>query len=141
MTSSSTLSGAIPAIGRILISAIFLISVAGKLAAPAATVGFIASGHLPLPEAAYAIAVFVELLGGLALALGFRTRIAAAGLAVFCIAAALGFHSNFGEQNQLFHFLKNVAMAGGLLQVVAFGAGRFGLDARRVQATRELALP
>jgi len=140
MTNSSALSGAVPAIGRILISAIFPISVSGKLAAPAATVGFIASAQLPLPQGAYAIAVFVELFGGVALALGFHTRIAAAGLAVFCIAAAFGSHSNFGDQNQLFHFLKNVAMAGGLLQVVAFGAGRLSLAARRTRRSQELAV-
>jgi putative oxidoreductase len=140
MTNSSVLTGAVPALGRVLISAIFLISVAGKLAAPAATISYIASAHLPLPQGAYAIAVFVELFGGVALALGFRTRIAAAVLAVFCIAAALGFHSNFGDQNQFFHFLKNVAMAGGLLQVLAFGGGRFSLDARRASAHHGLAL-
>ena len=136
MTNSSVLTGAVPALGRVLISAIFLISVAGKLAAPAATISYIASAHLPLPQGAYAIAVFVELFGGVALALG----IAAAVLAVLCIAAALGFHSNFGDQNQFFHFLKNVAMAGGLLQVLAFGGGRFSLDARRASAHHGLAL-
>jgi putative oxidoreductase len=131
MTYSSLLGGAIPAFGRILISAIFLVSVAGKLSAPAATVGFIASAHLPSPRIGYAVAVFVELFGGVALALGFRARIAARGLGIFCVAAALAFHSNLGDQNQFVHFFKNIAMAGGLLQVVAFGAGRFGLDARR----------
>jgi putative oxidoreductase len=50
---------------------------------------------------------------------------------VFSIAAALAFHNHFADQNQFIHFFKNVAMAGGLLQVVAFGAGRFSLDARR----------
>jgi putative oxidoreductase len=133
MTNSSALSGAVPAIGRILISAIFFVSVAGKLAAPAATVALIASAHLPFPQIGYAIAVFVELFGGVALALGFHARIAAAGLAVFCIAAALAFHNDLSDQNQFFHFFKNVAMAGGLLQVVAFGAGRFSLDSRRAR--------
>lgn len=138
MSNSSVLGGTIPAIGRILISAIFLVSVAGKLAAPAATVGFIASAHLPFPQLGYAIAVFVELFGGIALALGFRARIAAAGLAAFCIAAALAFHSNLSDQNQFFHFFKNLAMAGGLLQVVAFGAGRFSLDARQSEVRNGL---
>ena len=62
--------------------------------------------------------------------LGYRARLAAAMLAEFCIATAVLFHSNVADQNQLVHFLKNIAMTGGLLQVVAFGAGRFGLDAR-----------
>ena len=115
-------------------------SVAGKLVAPAATVGFIASAHLPFPQIGYAIAVFVELFGGVALALGFRARIAAGALAVFCMAAALAFHSDLSDQNQFFHFFKNVAMTGGLLQVVAFGAGRFSLDARRGEAKHGRAL-
>lgn len=131
MSSSTVLGGAVPAIGRILISAIFLVSAAGKLAAPAATVDFIASAHLPFPQLGYAIAVLVELFGGVALAFGFRARIAAGGLAVFCVAAALAFHSNLSDQNQFFHFFKNLAMTGGLLQIVVFGAGSFSLDARQ----------
>jgi putative oxidoreductase len=128
---SPLLSGAIPLIGRALISAIFLISVTGKLTAPAATVSYITSAGLPFPPLAYAIAVFIELVGGLSLLVGFQTRIAAAALAVFCVAAALGFHNNFADQNQFFHFFKNIAMTGGLLQIVAFGAGRFSLDTQR----------
>src|SRR2546425_10680832 len=118
-------------VGRILLSAIFLVSAVGKLAAPSGTIGYIAAAGLPLPTLAYAIAVLVELLGGLALIAGYQTRIAAAALAVFCIAAAFGFHANFGDQNQFAHFLKNVALAGGLLQLVAFCAGRLSVDARR----------
>jgi putative oxidoreductase len=131
MTNEGVLGGTVPAVGRLLISAIFLVSVAGKVAAPGVTVALIASANLPLPQVAYAIAVITELVGGLALIVGFHARIAAGALAVFCVAAALGFHSNLGDQNQFFHFFKNIAMAGGLLQIVAFGAGRFSFDARR----------
>lgn len=49
-------------------------------------------------------------------------------LALFSIATAVSFHSNFADQNQMIHFLKNVMVAGGLLQIVAFGAGAFSLD-------------
>jgi len=66
--------------------------------------------------------------GGLTLVAGFRTRFAAAVLAVFCLATAFGFHCQLADQNQFVHFFKNIAMAGGLLQIVAFGAGRFSLD-------------
>ena len=55
-------------------------------------------------------------------------------LAVFTVAAAIFFHNQFADQNQLIHFLKNIAIAGGLLQVAAFGAGRFSLDSRRAVA-------
>jgi putative oxidoreductase len=61
----------------------------------------------------------------------YHSRIAAAGLALYCLATALGFHTAFADPNQMVHFLKNLAMAGGLLQVVAFGSGRWSLDARR----------
>jgi len=126
--------GAIPLIGRVLLAAIFLVSAFGKLAAPGATQGYIASVGLPLPVLSYAAAVIIELGGGVMLLLGYRTRLAAAVLAVFSLASGILFHHALGDQNQLFHFLKNVAMAGGLLQVAAFGAGSLSIDNRR-QAT------
>jgi putative oxidoreductase len=118
-------------VGRILIATIFLLSGLSKLGAPSYTVGYIASAGLPLPWLGYAIAVAVEIGGSLALLAGYQTRVAAAVLAAFTIAAALAFHNHLADQNQFIHFFKNVAMAGGLLQVVAFGAARFSLDARR----------
>jgi putative oxidoreductase len=117
-----------PAAGRVLIAIIFLFSAVGKITGPAGTIGYIASSGLPLPSVCYAIAVVVELFGGLALLVGYRVRIAALALALFSIAAAIGFHNNFADQGQLISFLKNLAIAGGLLQVVAFGAGAFSLD-------------
>ena len=121
-------------LGRVLVSAIFLLSGASKLAAPAAMVGYIQSVGLPFPQLALGLAVLVELGGGLALVLGYRTRLVAAILAVFSAATALAFHANLADQNQFIHFFKNIAMAGGLLQIVAYGAGRFSLDARRGNA-------
>jgi putative oxidoreductase len=118
----------VAAFGRLLIASIFLFSGVGKVLAPAMTQGYIAAADLPLPWAAYLIAVAVELGGGGLLVLGFQTRLVAGVMAVFCVAAALGFHSDFADQNQLIHFLKNISMAGGLLQVVAFGAGAFSID-------------
>lgn len=94
-------------------------------------VGYISSVGLPLPQLALALAIIVEIGGGLALIAGYRTRTVAAVLAVFSVFTALAFHNALGDQNQFIHFFKNIAMAGGLLQVVAFGAGRFSLDARR----------
>ncbi|MDF3837460.1 DoxX family protein [Cupriavidus basilensis] len=121
-------------LGRVLVSAIFLLSGASKLAAPAAMIGYIQSVGLPLPQVALAIAIVVEVVGGLALVLGYRTRAVAAVLAVFSVATALAFHSHLADQNQFIHFFKNIAMAGGLLQIVVYGAGRFSLDARRGNA-------
>jgi putative oxidoreductase len=70
-------------------------------------------------------------IGGLALMAGFQTRLTATVLAVFTLATAILFHNNMADQNQMIHFLKNIAITGGLLQVIAFGAGAFSLDNRR----------
>lgn len=129
----------IPVIGRVLLAAIFILSGFGKLAAPAATIGYIASTGLPFAPLALAIAIGVELGGGLLLVLGVKTRLVAAGLAAFSIVTGLAFHNAVGDQNQMIHLLKNLAMAGGLLQVVAFGAGAYSFDNRAkalVPATR-----
>jgi putative oxidoreductase len=121
----------VAALGRLLIALLFLFSGVGKIFAPAMTQGYIASAGLPAPLIAYLIAVVVEVGGGALLVLGWQTRPVAAVLAIFTLAAALGFHHNFADQNQLIHFLKNIAIIGGLLQVAAFGAGAFSLDGRR----------
>ena len=83
-----------------------------------------------MPPLAYVVAVALELGGGLLLITGYQARIVALALAVFSVVAGVAFHSNFADQNQMFHFLKNVMMAGGLLQIVAFGAGALSLDSR-----------
>ena len=120
----------LPFVGRLLIGLPFAMSGLGKLAAYGPTTALIAAVGLPVPPLAYAVAVVVELGGGLLLIAGFQTRAVATALAVFSIATAMSFHSNFADQNQMIHFLKNVMMAGGLLQIVAFGAGAISLDNR-----------
>lgn len=125
LTSSASLAG------RIFLSAIFILSGISKIGAPAMMIGYIGSVGLPLPQVALGIAIAVEILGGAALIAGYRTRTTAAILAIFSVFTALIFHSALADQNQFIHFFKNIAMAGGLLQIVAFGAGRFSLDARR----------
>lgn len=117
-----------PIAGRTLLAAIFLYSGVGKILDPAGTIAYIASAGLPAPPLAYAAAVLVELVGGLMLLIGYRARTAAALLAAFAISSALLFHQAFGDANQLIHFLKNIAIAGGLLQVFAFGAGAYSVD-------------
>jgi putative oxidoreductase len=114
--------------GRIALALIFILSGVGKLAALGATKAYIQSMGLPLSDLALPGAIAIELLGGLALALGLRTRLAALVLAGFSILTAIAFHAQFADQNQMIHFLKNVAIAGGLLQVAAFGATTFSLD-------------
>lgn len=120
-------------LGRILLASLFLISGIGKLAAPAATKAYIVHAGLPLPDLAYLLAVVVEVGFGLALLAGYRTRAVAAVMAVFTLATAFAFHLHLGDQNQFIHFFKNVAITGGLLQVVALGAGAYSLDNLRWQ--------
>jgi putative oxidoreductase len=120
----------VPFAGRLLIGLPFAMSGLGKLAAIGPTTDMIRAAGLPLPPMALALAVVVEVGGGLLLVAGFRARIVAVVLALFSIATALSFHSNFADQNQMIHFLKNVMITGGLLQIVAFGAGALSLDNR-----------
>ena len=117
-------------IGRLLIGLPFAMSGLGKLAAIGPTTEGIRAAGLPLPSVALAVAVIIELGGGLSLIAGFKARYAAAALAVFCLVTALAFHNNFADRNQMVHFLKDVMIAGGLLQIVAFGAGALSLDNR-----------
>lgn len=120
-----------PTAGRILIAAIFLLSGLSKIAAPAMTIGYMQSVGLPLPLLGFAAAVALEIGGGLALVAGFQTRVVALALAGFSLVTALIFHNALGDQNQFIHFFKYVSITGGLLQVAAFGAGRFSVDAWR----------
>jgi putative oxidoreductase len=121
----------IAAFGRVLIAAIFLYSGFGKIMAPEGTQAYIASAGLPLPIAGYVLAIIVEVGGGLLLLIGYQTRLVALIIALYSIVAALAFHNQFADQNQLIHFMKNFCIAGGLLQIVAFGAGSMSVDARR----------
>ena len=124
----------LPLLGRVMIGAPFIMSGLGKLMAHDATVGYIGSVGLPLPQLAWIIALLVEIGGGALLVSSFRTRLVAFVMALFALATALSFHRNFADQNQMIHFLKNVMLAGGLLQIVYFGAGPLSIDASRQKA-------
>jgi putative oxidoreductase len=117
-------------VGRFLIAILFLLSGMNKLMQPDATTAYIAAMGLPLPTLSYFGATAVELVGSVLLIAGYRVRPVAFGLAAFTLLAAVFFHRDFADQNQMIHFMKNIAIIGGLLQVAAFGAGRFSLDRR-----------
>ena len=121
----------LPLLGRLLIGIPFALSGLAKLSSYGPTTAYISSAGLPFPPLAFAIAVVVELGGGVLLVLGYQTRIVASVMALFCLATAVSFHAHFGDQNQMINFFKNVMITGGLLQIVAFGAGAFSLDSRR----------
>lgn len=128
---NKTLEGLAPLAARFLIAPLFLLSGLNKLGSAEATIAWIDAAGLPFATLGYIAAVIVEIFGSLALIAGFKTRYVAAIMALFTVAAALAFHNQLGDQNQFIHFFKNIAIAGGLLQIVAFGAGRFSLDALR----------
>jgi putative oxidoreductase len=109
----------------------FAMSGLSKVVAYSATTEMISAAGLPIPPLAFAVAVVAELGGGLLLVAGYHARYVAAALALFSLATALSFHTNFADQNQMIHFLKNVMIAGGLLQIVAFGAGALSFDNNR----------
>ena len=75
-------------------------------------------------------AVAVEIGCGVLVAVGYQTRIVALILALFCLATAAFFHTDFADPNQIFHFIKNIVMTGGLLQLVTYGAGALSIDNR-----------
>jgi putative oxidoreductase len=121
----------LPLLGRVLIGVPFILSGLGKLMAHDATVGYIGSVGLPFPQLGWLIAMVVELGGGTLLVIGYRARLVAFVVALFALATAIAFHRNFADQNQMIHFLKNIMLVGGLLQIVYFGAGPMSIDASR----------
>ncbi len=124
-------SAALIALGRVLLSVIFILAGFGKLTGIAGTAGWFGSIGLPFPTAVAVLVGLLELFGGLAILVGFQTRIAAIALAVFTIAATLIAHLDLADQVQFLFFQKNLAIAGGLLVPAAFGAGALSIDSRR----------
>jgi putative oxidoreductase len=114
--------------GRVLLAAIFLISGLGKIGGYAATAGYMTS--VGVPGALLPAVIAFEVLGAIAIIVGWRTRLTAFLLAGFTLLSGLIFHSNFADQTQMIMFLKNVSIAGGFLLLVANGAGALSLDRR-----------
>ncbi|HEY0266504.1 MAG TPA: DoxX family protein [Rhizomicrobium sp.] len=124
----------LPFIGRALIGGIFVMSGVGKLGARAGLTAAIAHAGLPLAPLGWFVALIVEIGFGLLLLVGWRARPVALVLAAWCVVTAAFFHNNFADQNTMIHFLKNIMIAGGLLQIVHFGAGAVSLDNRKAVA-------
>lgn len=125
-------------VGRVLMAALFLPAGVSKIAGFAGTVGYIASKGVPLPEAAAIIAIIVEVGGGLALILGFKTRWAALALALFTLIATFMFHNYWTlpadqQMVQQLMFMKNIAVIGGLLTLAAWGAGAWSMDGKQTR--------
>ena len=126
-------TGAVPLAGRVLLSLIFLSAGWGKIGGWEGTAGYMASVGMPLVPFFLAGTIAVELLGGLSLLLGIKSRVGATALFLFLIPTTLIFHAfwNLEGQEQYMQslmFLKNLAIMGGLAMIAAFGSGRFSLD-------------
>lgn len=125
-----------PLSGRILLSAIFLMSGFGKITDFSGTTGYMASHGMPAVSFLLVMAILFELFGGLSVLTGFKARWGAVALIVFLIPATLIFHAFWAVEPdqvrmQTINFMKNLAIMGGLLQIVAHGAGAFSIDARK----------
>lgn len=123
-------------VGRILLSLVFLIAGYRKLMAVAGSAGYFAKLGFPMPEVMVWVAIAIELGGGILLLLGWKARWAASLLALFTLIAAFAAH-RFWEvdpaqyANQMNHFLKNLAIVGGMMFVAAVGPGALSVDGRR----------
>ena len=132
----TSLQNPLALIGRALLALLFIPAGFSKLTGFAGTVGYIASKGVPMPEVAAAAGVGVELGLGLLVLVGFQTRWAALGMALFTLVISFIFHNFWGvpaEQvmAQSQQFFKNMAIVGGLLTVAAWGAGAWSVDGAR----------
>ena len=123
------MTGLIQLISRIMLAIIFILAGVGKITDPAGTMAYMQSAGLPGLLLWPTIAL--ELLGGIALVVGYKTRLVAFALAAFCVLTAALFHTNFADQMQMILFLKNIAIAGGLLLLAVGGSTAYSMDNRR----------
>jgi len=126
-------SDAVMLVARILLALMFVSAGFSKIGGFEGTAGYIASKGLPLPQLGAAIAIVVELAGGIMLIVGWKARWAALAIAVFTAAATVIFHNYWAMTGadaftQRLMFWKNVSVIGGLLAVYAFGPGRYSID-------------
>lgn len=131
----TTNQNAMALVGRVLLALMFLLSGIGKIGGFDGTVGYISSVGLPLPSVLAAGALVLEIVAGIALIIGYKTRWAALALALFTLAAAFLFHNYWampeGQQMmQQIIFLKNLAVTGGLLMLAMAGPGAWSVDRR-----------
>lgn len=118
-------------VARLMMGQIFLIAGLQKIGGYEGTQGYMESAGVPgmlLP-----LVILVEAGGGLALVIGWQTKLTAMALALFTLAAAVLFHNNFADQMQTILFMKNIAIAGGLMLLAVHGAGGYSVDSRRLR--------
>jgi putative oxidoreductase len=118
-------------VGRVLLMSLFLLSGLGKISAYAATQGYMAS--VGVPGALLPLVIATEVLGSIAIILGWQTRVVSLLLAGFTLASAVLFHNNFADQIQMIMFFKNLSITGAFLMLAVNGAGALSLDARKAK--------
>ena len=116
-------------IGRLMIAAIFIQAGVNKIFGYAGTAGYMDA--MGVPSILLPAVIALEVVGGIAIVIGWQTRIIALLLAGFTVLAGLLFHFQPEDQNQMIHLMKNVAIAGGFLFLTAFGPGALSLDGRK----------
>ena len=126
MNNISTLSAPV---GRLLLAMMFVMSGLSKIGNFAGTQGYMEA--MGVPGAVLPLAIALEVLGGLAIILGWKTKIASVALAGFCVVSAALFHNDFSNQSEMIMFMKNITIAGGFLLLVAHGPGAYALDNRK----------
>lgn len=115
-------------LARVLMSSPFIWAGVNQLRDPGGTVRYFDHVHIPVPGIAVWVSIVIHLLGGLAILVGFKARWAAAVLAIFSLATAFGVHLPVGDLANMINFYKNLAMAGGFLYVMSYGAGAISVD-------------
>lgn len=115
-------------LGRLFLSAIFILSGFNKISGYAATQGYMEA--MGVPGMLLPLVIAFEILGGFAILLGFKTRLVALLMVGFNIVSAVIFHSDFSDQMQMTMFMKNIAIAGGFLMLFVHGAGAYAIDDR-----------
>ena len=118
----------LPPLARLLMASLFIWDGILQLRDPAGTVQYFAAVHVPVPSVAVWVSIAVHLLGALALLAGFKTRWAAAALALVCLGTGFGVHLPAGDTENMINFYKNLVMTGGFLYVIAYGAGGLSID-------------
>lgn len=128
IVTSSWYQNWVPVIARILLSAIFILGGVGKLMNFEGSVGFAASVGVPFPDVAVALALVIELLGGIFLLVGFKTKVTAMIVAVTTLVITFYFHNGFVNSAEVMNGLKNLAIVGGLLLLSVHGPCKMSLD-------------
>ncbi|BAR60288.1 hypothetical protein NK6_7137 [Bradyrhizobium diazoefficiens] len=126
-------------VGRILYASMFLLFGYGKITGFAGTTSYMGSLGLPAPALFTLLAIIIEIGGGLLILVGYETRLVALGLAIYTLVSAFIGHFQLSDFNQFQHFMKNMAIVGGSLAFVAFGAGSYSLDAKGSPQVRSVA--